>query len=75
MMCSDHITPVSKVLDVYAAFACVEYLEPQNLDTDAQRQAWLRLVKKLQVPIELICSEDSVRHYGEKSKAIVCRVQ
>lgn len=75
MMCSDHITPVSKVLDVYAAFACVEYLEPRNLDTDAQRQAWLRLVKKLQVPIELICSEDSVRHYGEKSKAIVRRVQ
>lgn len=74
-MCSDHITPVSKVLDVYAAFACVEYLEPRNLDTDAQRRAWLRLVKKLHVPIELICSEDSVRHYGEKSKAIVCRVQ
>lgn len=74
-MCSDHIPPVSKVLDVYAAFACVEYLEPRNLDTDVQRQAWLRLVKKLQVPIELICSEDSVRHYGERSKAIVCRVQ
>ncbi|XP_044037270.1 E3 ubiquitin-protein ligase rnf213-alpha [Siniperca chuatsi] len=63
------------VLDVYAAFACVEYLEPSVLDTDAQRQAWLRQVKKLQVPIELICSEDSVRHYGERSKAIVCRVQ
>uniref|UniRef100_A0AAQ5Y0G2 RING-type E3 ubiquitin transferase n=1 Tax=Amphiprion ocellaris TaxID=80972 RepID=A0AAQ5Y0G2_AMPOC len=47
------------VLDVYAAFACVEYLEPTVLDTDAQRQAWLRRVKKLQVPIELICSEDT----------------
>ncbi|XP_070779019.1 E3 ubiquitin-protein ligase rnf213-alpha [Enoplosus armatus] len=63
------------VLDVYAAFACVEYLEPGVLDTDAQRQAWLRRVKKLQVPIELVCSEDSVRCYGERSKAIVCRVQ
>ncbi|XP_041812142.1 E3 ubiquitin-protein ligase rnf213-alpha [Chelmon rostratus] len=63
------------VLDVYAAFACVEYLEPRVLDTDAQRQAWLRQVKKFQVPIELICSEDSVRHYGDRSKAIVCRVQ
>uniref|UniRef100_A0A8D3BWR0 RING-type E3 ubiquitin transferase n=1 Tax=Scophthalmus maximus TaxID=52904 RepID=A0A8D3BWR0_SCOMX len=51
---------VELVLDVYAAFACVEYLEPRVLDTDAQRQAWLRQVKKLQVPIELICSEDSV---------------
>uniref|UniRef100_UPI0037E8EFFF E3 ubiquitin-protein ligase rnf213-alpha n=1 Tax=Semicossyphus pulcher TaxID=241346 RepID=UPI0037E8EFFF len=63
------------VLDVYAAYACVESLEPTVLDTDAQRQAWLRRVKKLQVPIELICSEDSVRRYGERSKTIVCRVQ
>lgn len=66
---------VSKVLDVYAAFACLEHLEPRVLATDAQRQAWLRQVKKLQVPIELICSEDSVRHYGERSKMIVLRVQ
>ncbi|GLD49345.1 E3 ubiquitin-protein ligase rnf213-alpha-like protein, partial [Lates japonicus] len=66
---------VELVLDVYAAFACVEYLEPTVLNTDAQRQAWLRQVKKLQVPIELICSEDSVRRYGERSKTIVCRVQ
>ena len=74
-MYNDCLLPVSKILDVYAAFACVEYLEPRILDTDAQRQAWLRQVKKLQVPIELICSEDSVRGYGERSKAIVCRVQ
>nr|XP_019957387.1 PREDICTED: E3 ubiquitin-protein ligase RNF213 [Paralichthys olivaceus] len=66
---------VELVHDVYAAFACVEYLEPRFLDSDAQRQAWLRQVKKLQVPIELICSEDCVRHYGERSKAIACRVQ
>ncbi|XP_062264891.1 E3 ubiquitin-protein ligase rnf213-alpha [Platichthys flesus] len=63
------------VHDVYAAFACVEYLEPRLLDTEAQRQAWLRQVKKLQVPIELICSEESVRHYGDRSKAIASRVQ
>lgn len=66
---------MSKVLDVYAAFACVEYLEPRDLDTDDQRQAWLRLVKKLQVPIELVCSEESVKHYGEKSQTTVFRVQ
>nr|XP_046270196.1 E3 ubiquitin-protein ligase rnf213-alpha isoform X2 [Scatophagus argus] len=66
---------VELVLDVYTALACVEYLEPGVLDTDAQRQAWLRQVKNLQVPIELICSEDSVRRYGERSKAMVCRVQ
>lgn len=74
-MCRDNFPPVSKVLDVYAALACVEYLEPQNLDTDAKRQTWLRLVKKLQVPIELVCSEDSVRHYGDRSKMMVKRVQ
>ncbi|XP_061567178.1 E3 ubiquitin-protein ligase rnf213-alpha [Cololabis saira] len=66
---------VEMVLDVYAAFACLEHLEPRVLDTDAQRQAWLRQVKKLQVPIELICSEDSMRNYGERSKMIVKRVQ
>ncbi|XP_017280867.1 E3 ubiquitin-protein ligase rnf213-alpha [Kryptolebias marmoratus] len=66
---------VELVLDVYAAFACLEHLEPRVLDTDAQRQAWLRQVKKLQVPIELICSEDSVRYYGERSKTFVSRVQ
>ncbi|XP_072224665.1 E3 ubiquitin-protein ligase rnf213-alpha [Leuresthes tenuis] len=66
---------VELVLDVYAAFACLEHLEPRVLDTDAQRQAWLRQVKKLQVPIELICSEDSLRHYGERSKIIASRVQ
>ncbi|XP_034566958.1 E3 ubiquitin-protein ligase rnf213-alpha [Notolabrus celidotus] len=63
------------VLDVYAALACVEYLEPTVLNTDIQRQAWLRQVKKLQVPIELICSEDSVRRYSERSKTIVHRVK
>uniref|UniRef100_A0A8C7LM14 RZ-type domain-containing protein n=1 Tax=Oncorhynchus mykiss TaxID=8022 RepID=A0A8C7LM14_ONCMY len=63
-----------QVLDVYAALACVEHLEPQALDTDAQRLHWLRQVKRLQVPIELVCSEESRRHYGERSKAMVCRV-
>ncbi|CAL8311059.1 unnamed protein product [Arctogadus glacialis] len=63
------------VLDIYAAIACVEYLEPTQLETDGQRQAWLRQVKKLQVPIELICSQDSVRHYGDMSKTKVCIVR
>ncbi|TNN72678.1 E3 ubiquitin-protein ligase rnf213-alpha [Liparis tanakae] len=66
---------VELVLDVYAAVACVEYLEPRVLDTEAQRRAWLRMVKKLQVPIELICSDDSVRCYGERSTVMVSRVQ
>ncbi|XP_045076975.1 E3 ubiquitin-protein ligase rnf213-alpha-like isoform X2 [Coregonus clupeaformis] len=63
------------VLDVYAAVACVEYLEPQALDTDGQRLVWLRQVKRLQVPIELVCSEESLRHYEERSMVMVHRVQ
>lgn len=59
---------------MYAALVCVEYLEPRDLETDVQRQNWLWLVKKLHVPIELICSEDSVKHYGEMSKMIVRKV-
>ncbi|XP_028310203.1 E3 ubiquitin-protein ligase rnf213-alpha [Gouania willdenowi] len=66
---------VELVLDVYAAFACVEYLEPRFLDTTAQRQIWLRQVKKLQVPIELACSADSVKKYGERCKTLASRVQ
>ena len=71
----DQFLPRSKVLDIYAAIACVEHLEPTQLETDGQRQAWLRQVKKLQVPIELICSQDSVRHYGDRGKTMVCIVR
>nr|XP_014014920.1 unnamed protein product [Salmo salar] len=63
------------VLDVYAAVACVEYLEPQALDTDGQRLVWLRQVKRLQVPIELVCAEENLRHYKDRSMAMVHRVQ
>ncbi|XP_026120794.1 E3 ubiquitin-protein ligase rnf213-alpha-like [Carassius auratus] len=63
------------VLDVYTAVACIECLESQSLDEDGQSLAWLRRVKKLQVPIELVCCEESRRHYGEKSKQIVAHIQ
>ncbi|XP_016375895.1 E3 ubiquitin-protein ligase rnf213-alpha-like, partial [Sinocyclocheilus rhinocerous] len=63
------------VLDVYTAVACIECLEPQALDEDGQSLAWLRRVKKLQVPIELVCCEESLRHYGEKSNRIVTHIQ
>ncbi|XP_077086723.1 E3 ubiquitin-protein ligase rnf213-alpha [Siphateles boraxobius] len=62
-------------LDAYAAVACIEYLEPKTLNGDAESLAWLRRVKKLQVPIELVCCEESVRHYGEKSKQMVTHIQ
>ncbi|KAM9457017.1 E3 ubiquitin-protein ligase rnf213-alpha-like isoform 2-T2 [Clarias gariepinus] len=66
---------IEMMLDVYAAMACVEYLEPQGLDAFPNSVAWLRQVKKLQVPIELVCSEESIQHYGERSKTIITHVQ
>ncbi len=66
---------VSQVLDVYAAVASIESLEPLSLDEDIQSPAWLRRVKKLQVPVELVCCKESLRHYGEKGKEIVTHIQ
>ncbi len=74
LLLSDSLS-VSQVLDVYAAVACIESLEPQALDEDVQSLAWLRRVKKLQVPIQLVFCEESLRHYGEKSKRIVTHIQ
>ncbi|XP_069050628.1 E3 ubiquitin-protein ligase rnf213-alpha isoform X2 [Lepisosteus oculatus] len=59
------------VLDVYAAVACVELLEPHNLDTDGLCLEWLRRVKRLQVPIELVCAEECVQNYGSRSQELV----
>ncbi|XP_067222276.1 E3 ubiquitin-protein ligase rnf213-alpha-like [Chanodichthys erythropterus] len=62
------------MLDLYAAVACIEWLEPRSLDGD-QSLAWLRWVKKLQVPIELVCCEESQRHYGGRSKQLATSIQ
>ncbi|XP_032428579.1 E3 ubiquitin-protein ligase rnf213-alpha-like isoform X2 [Xiphophorus hellerii] len=56
------------VLDVLAAKACVEKLEPQNLDSDALCRQWMRQVKRLQVSMELIFSQHSLRQYGDRCK-------
>lgn len=57
-----------QVLDVYAAVACVEQLEPPALDSNTQCQDWLKQVKRLQGSIELVCSQGSLRQYGERSQ-------
>ncbi|KAG7491182.1 hypothetical protein MATL_G00000180 [Megalops atlanticus] len=59
------------VLDVFAAVACVELLEPGALDSDRQCRAWLGQVKRLQVPIELVCSEQGVAARGERSREMI----
>ncbi|XP_055738567.1 E3 ubiquitin-protein ligase rnf213-alpha-like [Salvelinus fontinalis] len=58
------------VLDVYAAVACVELLEPPALDSDAQCQDWLKQVKRLKGSMELVCSQRSLKQYGERSREL-----
>ncbi|XP_036971896.1 E3 ubiquitin-protein ligase rnf213-alpha-like isoform X2 [Acanthopagrus latus] len=52
------------VLDVHAAKACLEYLEPSTLDTEALYQHWLQQVKRVKPSLELICSQHNTRQYG-----------
>uniref|UniRef100_A0AAX7V858 RING-type E3 ubiquitin transferase n=1 Tax=Astatotilapia calliptera TaxID=8154 RepID=A0AAX7V858_ASTCA len=59
------------VLDVYAAKACVESLEPSNLENDTVCQCWLRKVKKVQASLELICSQSSSKKYGEHCRKVL----
>ncbi|KAG5853540.1 hypothetical protein ANANG_G00027070 [Anguilla anguilla] len=59
-----------QVLDVLAAVACVEQLEPQ-WQSDAQHLAWLRQVKSLQVPLQLICAQLVPEHWGQRSRAVI----
>ncbi|MEQ2259185.1 hypothetical protein XENORESO_008130 [Xenotaenia resolanae] len=63
------------VLDVRAAQACVECLERQNLDSDSLCRDWMRQVKRLQVSMELIFSEQSLRQYGDRCKEELSRVR
>ncbi|KAI4872372.1 hypothetical protein NFI96_033639 [Prochilodus magdalenae] len=62
------------ILDVYYALACVEHLETQDFKVDFQRQTWLKQVKSLQVPVELVCSENSIKQYGDRSREMAKRI-
>ncbi|XP_076009047.1 E3 ubiquitin-protein ligase rnf213-alpha-like isoform X2 [Genypterus blacodes] len=55
------------VLDVHAAMACVESLEP-TLDTDSACQDWLKQVKRLQGSMEMIYSRKNTKLYGHRCK-------
>ncbi|XP_063350782.1 E3 ubiquitin-protein ligase rnf213-alpha-like [Pelmatolapia mariae] len=59
------------VLDVYAARACVESLEPSNLENDTVCQRWLRKVKKVQASLELICFQSSSKQYSEHCRKVL----
>ncbi|XP_066446475.1 E3 ubiquitin-protein ligase RNF213-like [Eleutherodactylus coqui] len=47
------------VLDVFAAIACMEMLKDNVKDLSPQD--WMRQVKNIQMPIELICSEEYLK--------------
>ncbi|CAJ1060881.1 E3 ubiquitin-protein ligase rnf213-alpha-like isoform X2 [Xyrichtys novacula] len=64
---NQHTKPCPEmVLDVYAAQACVEHLENLKLDTDALCKDWLRQVKRLQASLEMICSQQHSKQYGQR---------
>ncbi|MBN3286120.1 RN213 ligase, partial [Polyodon spathula] len=62
-------------IDIYAAAACIELLEPHNLKSNESCQAWLRQVKSLQIPVELVCSEEYAQLYGDRCHALVSFVR
>lgn len=59
---------------MYGALACLEHLESQEFDCDFQKH-WLKQVIKLQVPIEVVCSDQSLKQYGERSREMVKLIQ
>ncbi|XP_053368256.1 E3 ubiquitin-protein ligase rnf213-alpha-like [Clarias gariepinus] len=63
------------VSDMYGALACLEHLDPQDLNQDFSPKLWLKQVMKLQVPIEVVCSEQSLKQYGERSREMVKLIQ
>ncbi|XP_060127041.1 E3 ubiquitin-protein ligase RNF213-like [Zootoca vivipara] len=52
------------VLDVLAAIACTEMLEEKLLNWGSQK--WLKQVKKLQMPIELVCTANYIQNNGSQ---------
>ncbi|XP_041073204.1 E3 ubiquitin-protein ligase rnf213-alpha-like [Carcharodon carcharias] len=56
------------VVDVYAAAACVEMLESERTETSCE--IWLQKVNSLQMPIDLICTEEFLQCQGIKSPIV-----
>ncbi|GCB69384.1 hypothetical protein scyTo_0001043 [Scyliorhinus torazame] len=56
------------VIDVYAAAACIEMLESARTETSST--VWLQKVNSLQMPIELICTEEFLQCQGIKSPVV-----
>lgn len=55
---------------MYCAFACLEHLEHLEFNRD-----WMKQVMKLQVPIEVVCSEQTLKQYSERSREMAKYIQ
>ncbi|KAM4802762.1 E3 ubiquitin-protein ligase RNF213-like [Urocitellus parryii] len=60
-------------LDAFAAMACAEMLTRDILKPSPQ--AWLQLVKKLSIPLELVCSDGYFRGSGSTARAVTAEVR
>ncbi|XP_077886537.1 E3 ubiquitin-protein ligase RNF213-like isoform X3 [Ictidomys tridecemlineatus] len=60
-------------LDVVTAMACAEMLTRDALKPSPQ--AWLQLVKKLSIPLELVCSDGYLRGSGSTARAVTAEVR
>ncbi|XP_069511290.1 E3 ubiquitin-protein ligase RNF213 isoform X2 [Ambystoma mexicanum] len=60
-------------LDVFAAVACTEMLAVQVLKPSAQD--WLRLVKNLQMPLEVICIGSYLQGRGNRCQKLLQQVR
>ncbi|KAM4802731.1 LOW QUALITY PROTEIN: E3 ubiquitin-protein ligase RNF213-like [Urocitellus parryii] len=60
-------------LDVLAAMACAEMLIRDILKPNPQ--AWLQLVKKLSIPLELVCSDGYLRGSGSTARAVTVEIR
>ncbi|KAM5149392.1 E3 ubiquitin-protein ligase RNF213 [Callospermophilus lateralis] len=60
-------------LDVLAAVACAEMLTGDTLKPSAQ--AWLQLVRKLSMPLELVCSDGYLQGSGSVARAVAVELR
>ncbi|XP_062976188.1 E3 ubiquitin-protein ligase RNF213-like [Elgaria multicarinata webbii] len=68
-----NITCHQMVLDVLAAVACMEMLEEKLLK--CRPQTWLQQVKKLQMPIELVCTANYLQRNGSQRDQLLQEVK
>nr|XP_034493275.1 E3 ubiquitin-protein ligase RNF213 [Marmota flaviventris] len=60
-------------LDVLAAVACAEMLTGDTLKPSAQ--AWLQLVRKLSIPLDLVCSDGYLQGSGSVARAVAAELR